>query len=88
MLKKDEAKRTKFVVELEKEEFKPFPDSFYKTSSKVPKKVHKIDVKDKEYDVSYAFVRDRNDLDSNDDQEEDHKTLPQYSSDGEYSSED
>ena len=50
---KDETSRRKFTAKLEKEEFKPFPDLFYKTSSKVPKKVHKGDVEDEEYHELY-----------------------------------
>ena len=53
MLKKDEATRKKIMEKLEKEEFEPFSDSLYKTSSKVLKKIHKGDVEDENYDVSY-----------------------------------
>ena len=88
MLKKDKITRTKFMVKLEKEKFELFPDSFYKTSSKIPKKVHKGDMENKDYDVRYVSVRERDDWDSNDDEEEDLKTPPHYYSDGGYSSED
>ena len=58
-----------------------------KTISKVYKKIHKCDVENEEYDMSYICVREMDDCDSNDDEEEDLKTPPHYYSDGEYSSE-
>ena len=75
------------MEKLEKEDFEPFLDSFYKTSSKVPKKVHKYHVKDEEYDMSYISVRERYNWDSNDDEKKDPKTSPHYHCDGGYSSE-
>ena len=88
MLKMDEGTRMKIKEMREKEVLEPFPGSFYKNKSKVPKKAWKCDVEDEKYNVSYRRVRDRDDWDSNDDEDEDPKTPPHYYSDGEYSSED
>ena len=88
MLKNDKETRTNIMEKKEKEEFELFPNSFYKTKLKVPKKVHKCDVEDEEYKVSYRSVRDRDDQDSIDDEEEDPKTPPHQYSASEYYSED
>ena len=61
MLKIDEGTRMKIKEMREKEEFEPFPDSFYKNKSKVPKKARTCDVEDEEYNVNYHRVRDRDD---------------------------
>ena len=88
MLIIDEGTRRKIKEMREKEEFEPFPISFYKNHSKVPKKARKCDVEDEDYNVSYRRMRDRDVWDSNDDDDEDPKTPPYYDSNGEYSSED
>ena len=88
MLKIDEGTRRKIKEMREKEEFEPFPSSFYKNNSKVLKKAQKCDVEDEDYNVSYRRMRDRDVWDSNDDDDDDPETPPYYDSNSEYSSED